>query len=115
MIKRLILVWLFLIFIIGLAVVAAQAGPFLVCEPAPTQDQVTHIRVTLNDVVLSDIPYEIGPSGKVVIYDIGTLDDGAHEFNEIRFVNIRGQSEPVPFLLPALPSLPGGLTLSADR
>jgi hypothetical protein len=66
--------------------------------------------------VLPDIPYELGPTtGKAVIYDIGTLDDGAHEFNEVRFVNVRGQSDPVPFSLPATPSLPGGLALSADK
>lgn len=79
------------------------AGPFLVCDPHPPNQQITGFTGVLDGQPFAT-PIKMHTTGAEIIYDIATLDDGIHNFTEIRAVNIRGQSEPVPFVLPAVPT-----------
>lgn len=96
--------------LISLAAIA-DAAPFLVCDPYPPEAQITAFVGILDGKPFST-PYSLHASGAAIVFDIATLDDGPHTFTEIRAANPRGQSDPVPFDLPAVPSSPSHTRIS---
>lgn len=89
----------------------ALAAPFLVCDPYPPEAQITAF-IGVLDGKPFQTPYSLHSSGAAIVFDIGTLDDGPHTFTEITAANPRGQSDPVPFVLPAVPSSPSHTRIS---
>lgn len=76
-------------------------APFLVCDPHSPDEQITGFAGVLDEKPFKTT-ISLHPTGAEIIYDLATLDDGIHHFTEIRAVNARGQSAPVPFDLPAI-------------
>lgn len=99
------------ILIIATAAMATQvmSAPYLVCDIPPADQQVLGVRGSVDGTTF-DTPYKI-QNGSLLVYDIGPLSPAKHAFTNIRFYNIRGESTPVPFDLPAAPSPPSNISL----
>lgn len=96
--------------ILMILVIAAmcQAAPFLVCDPYPVDQQITNFTGTIDGQNFST-PYSLHSSGQAIVYDINSLSDGVHQFTELKAVNIRGESTPVNFTVPAKASALSGM------
>jgi hypothetical protein len=83
----------------------AWAGPFLVCDPYPAEDAVTHFTMKV-DGTLVTTPYAATAEHAVVL-DLQGLDTKAHQITDIAACNARGCSDPpLAFAVPELPALP---------
>lgn len=102
-------------FILALVLVliptVAFAGPFLVCDPYSTDDQVQGFKGTVNGTAFNT-PYALHPSGGAILFDCADLGSGKWDFVNIRAYNVRGESIGVPFVFPALPGSPAGMKIS---
>lgn len=99
-----------LLIILSLLLLAAPAmAAYLVADIPPAADQVLGVRGLVDGVAFTT-PYKL-QSGGLLIYDIGTLTPAKHTFTGIKFYNIRGESDPVPFDLPAVPGPPSNIGL----
>jgi hypothetical protein len=98
-----------LVVAILLMAASATAAPYLVCDIPPADQQIIGVR-GLVDGTPFDTPYQLH-SGAMLVYDAGTLSSAKHTFSNIRFYNIRGESDPVPFELPSVPARPSNISL----
>ena len=107
--KRLILV--LAIVTIPMFPIAAMCAPFLTCDCTPAVDKVTGFQLQFGMQTPIDVPaVECSPvvtDGKRILYDLGTLPNGAFTVRALA-KNSWGSSSYTPFLsdTKALPSSP---------
>lgn len=107
---------LLLLFILG---GAAQAAPFLICDPSTQVPPVTHYSITITDTVSKAVKTVDSPLvNKGCKYDLAGFLPGNYEFKAKFFFNdpVFGRKESVfsaPLLLPIpdAPMSPAGLSV----
>ncbi len=87
------------------------AGPYLLCNVPPVDEQVLGYKGTVNGTAFTT-PYALHASGAAIIYDCATLGSGKWDFINIRAYNVRGESAGIPFVYPALPGSPATMRVA---